>query len=107
MGRRIVNTVAEVRLATGSLLPKLGERELDGVEGTLLDHSVLLMGGSQVNSHSGGSFPTLLAGGRKLGFRHGQHVKWKGGTTPMSNLYLTILQQLGCPVESFTSIRRA
>ena len=28
-------TVAEVRLATGSLLPKLGERELDGVEGTL------------------------------------------------------------------------
>lgn len=76
-------------------------KSIDAVEGTLLDHSVLLMGGSQVNSHSGGSFPTLLAGGRKLGFRHGQHVKWKGGTTPMSNLYLTILQQLGCPVESF------
>ena len=29
-------------------------------EGTLLDHTVLLMGGSQISSHSGGSFPMLL-----------------------------------------------
>ena len=81
------------------LMDKL--KSIDAVDGTLLDHSVLLMGGSQVNSHSGGSFPTLLAGGKKLGFKHGHHVKWDGGKVPMSNLYLTILQQLGCPVESF------
>ena len=43
----------------------------------------------------------LLAGGRKLGFQHGQHVKWAGGTKPASDLYLTILQQMGCPVKSF------
>jgi hypothetical protein len=70
-------------------------------EGTLLDHTVLLLGGSQISSHSGGSFPMLLAGGKKLGFKHGQHVKWKGGSKPASDLYLTILQQLGCPVKSF------
>ena len=69
--------------------------------GTLLDRTVLLMGGSQISSHSGKSFPTLLAGGGKLGFKHGQHVEWKSGTRPMSDLYLTILQQLGCPVGSF------
>jgi len=48
-----------------------------------------------------GSFPMLLAGGRKLGFKHGQHLKWKGGTRPASDLYLTILQQMRCPVKSF------
>ena len=70
-------------------------------DGTLLDHTTLLMGGSQISSHSGSSFPMLLAGGNKLGFKHGQHLKWKGNTKSASDLYLTILQQLRCPVESF------
>ena len=70
-------------------------------DGTLLDNTVLLMGGAQISSHSGKSFPTLLAGGKKLGLRHGQHVRFDGGKRPMSDLYLTILQRLGCPVKSF------
>ncbi len=81
------------------LMDKL--QSIQAHEGTLLDHTVLLLGGSQISSHSGGSFPMLLAGGRQLGFQHGQHLKWKGGTKPASDLYLTILQQLGCPVKSF------
>lgn len=47
------------------LMEKL--RGIEASDGTLLDHTVLLMGGSQISSHSGGSFPMLLAGGRKLG----------------------------------------
>jgi hypothetical protein len=70
-------------------------------EGTLFDHTVLLLGGAQISSHSGKSFPTLLAGGRNLGFRHGQHLRFQQERKPMSDLYLTILQQLGCPVRSF------
>jgi hypothetical protein len=70
-------------------------------DGNLLDHTVILFGGAQISSHSGKSFPTLLAGGRKLGFKHGQHLKWPTDKKPMSDLYLTILQQLGCPVKSF------
>ena len=81
------------------LMDKL--KSIEAHEGTLLDHTVLLLGGSQISSHNGGSFPMLLAGGRKLGFKHGQHIKWKGGTKPASDLYLTILQQMGCPVKSF------
>ncbi|MEQ8790392.1 MAG: DUF1552 domain-containing protein [Pirellulaceae bacterium] len=73
--------------------------------GTLLDHTVLLFGGSQISSHSGGSFPLLLAGGKHLGFKHGQHLKWKGDERSASDLYLTILQQLGCPVTSFKESR--
>jgi len=81
------------------LMDKLNS--IEASDGTLLDHTVLLLGGSQISSHSGSSFPMLLAGGRKLGFKHGQHVKWKGNEKPASDLYLTILQQLGCPVKSF------
>lgn len=81
------------------LMEKL--KNIDAHEGTLLDHTVLLLGGSQISSHSGSSFPMLLAGGRRLGFRHGQHLKWKGDEKPASDLYLTILQQLGCPVTAF------
>jgi len=90
-----------------SCLARLMDR-LNGIEaqeGTLLDHTVLLFGGSQISSHSGSSFPTILAGGKKLGFKHGQHLKWKGDQRPMSDLYLTILQQLGCPVKSFKESR--
>ena len=81
------------------LMEKL--KSIEAHDGSLLDHTVLMLGGSQISSHSGGSFPMLLAGGRKLGFQHGQHVKWAGGTKPASDLYLTILQQMGCPVKSF------
>ena len=81
------------------LMDKL--KSIEAKDGSLLDHTVLLMGGSQISSHSGKSFPMLLAGGKKLGFRHGQHWKWKNDDKPASNLYLTLLQQLGCPVKSF------
>lgn len=90
-------------LMFSACLARLMEK-LQGIQasdGTLLDHTVLLLGGSQISSHSGGSFPMLLAGGRKLGIKHGQHVKWKSNAKSASDLYLTILQQLGCPVKSF------
>lgn len=74
---------------------------IEASEGTLLDHTVLLLGGSQISSHSGSSFPLLLAGGHKLGFKHGQHIKWNRGEKSASDLYLTILQQIRCPVDSF------
>ncbi len=81
------------------LMDKL--KAIETHNGTLLDQTVLLLGGSQISSHSGGSFPMLLAGGKNLGFKHGQHLKWKSGEKPASDLYLTILQQMGCPVTSF------
>ncbi len=74
---------------------------IEASEGTLLDHTVILFGGAQMASHVGTSFPTILAGGKALGFKHGHHTKWPLDKRPMSDLYLTILQQLRCPVDSF------
>ena len=76
-------------------------KEIRASDGTLLDHTAILFGGAQTASHVGSSFPTILAGGKALGFKHGHHVKWPKDKRPMSDLYLTILQQLGCPVNSF------
>lgn len=78
---------------------------IDASEGSLLDHTVLVFGGSQISSHSGSSFPMLLAGGQRLGFRHGRHIRWRRDERSASDLYLTILQQLRCPVESFKESR--
>ena len=76
-------------------------KDIRASDGTLLDHTAILFGGAQTASHVGSSFPTILAGGKAVGFKHGQHVKWSKDKRPMSDLYLTILQQLGCPVNSF------
>jgi hypothetical protein len=97
---KVINSRDEMFCAClARLMDKL--KGIQAKDGTLLDHTVLLFGGAQISSHSGKSFPTILAGGRKLGFKHGQHLKWDQEKKPMSNLYLTILQQLGCPVTSF------
>ena len=85
------------------LMKKLQETKVSN--GTLLDNTSILFGGAQVASHSSSNFPTILAGGKALGFKHGQHLKFSKRSVPMSDLYLTILQQLGCPVKSFKESR--
>jgi hypothetical protein len=40
----------------------------------------------------------LLAGGR---FRHGQHLAFAPGSTPLCNLYVSVLNQLGFEDRSF------
>ena len=61
-------------------------KEVRASDGTLLDHTAILFGGAQTASHVGSSFPTILAGGKALGFKHGQHVKWSKDKRPMSDL---------------------
>ena len=40
----------------------------------------------------------LLAGGR---FQHGQHMAFAPGSTPLCNLYVSVLNQLGFEDKSF------
>ena len=89
----------DITIQLGRLMDKL--KAVDAHEGTLLDHTAILFGGTQVTSHSSDNYPTVLAGGKHLGFKHGKHLKWKRYEKPMSNLFLTILQQLGCPETKF------
>jgi hypothetical protein len=81
------------------LLAKLKATEEQGA--TLLDRTTLLFSSNLGNAanHSTRNLPILLAGG---GFKHGQHLAFDGpDAPPLSNLYVTMLQRLGLPVEKF------
>ena len=74
-------------------------KEADG--SSLLDSTMLLFG-SGIGSgsrHTNDNLPIILAGG---GFRHGQHLD-VAHKQPLCNLYLSMLQQLGCDVDRFNT----
>ncbi len=77
-------------------------READG---NMLDNTMVLFG-SGMNSGKGGghskkNLPILLAGGRKLGLRHGQHLKFQIDSTPLSNVLVSMLQKMGVQQDRF------
>jgi len=70
---------------------------------TLLDRTMVLYGTcmGSANSHSNVNLPVLLAGG---GFRHGQHLAFDAENNyPLSNLYVSMLQRMGLPIEQFST----
>lgn len=69
-------------------------------DGNLLDHTVLLYGTSNSNTHNNNNCPMLVAGGKGIGMNPGQHLK-VNDDTPMSNLLLTLLHRIDVAAESF------
>jgi hypothetical protein len=83
------------------LLRRLHEsREADG--GTLLDRSMIVYtsGLSDGNRHSHDNLPVILAGGAGGRLAVGRHLVL-GGERPMSDLFVTMLDLMGAPVERF------
>jgi len=70
--------------------------------GTLLDNSMILCGSamSDGNSHKPSNLPVLLAGRGGGAVDSGRHLASPDGT-PLCNLYVAMLERMGCPVESF------
>ena len=75
-------------------------RQTPDGNGTLLDHVILLYGGGISNSdrHSHGPLPTLVAGGGGGAIKGGRHLVYPDDT-PLSNLHVTLLNQMGVPAE--------
>jgi hypothetical protein len=99
----------------------------EGVEGeeSMLDRTMVLFGSgmSYGHSHSNSNLPILLAGGRGLGLKHGQHIdynlphvgaykldydEWlglcgrpKNDKARLSNLMLTMLQKMEVKTDRF------
>ncbi len=72
--------------------------------GSLLDRTVVFYGSSNSRTHNNSNYPLVLAGGKDLGFRGGALHKFDA-KTPLSNLFATILHQLGNPAETFADSR--
>ena len=70
--------------------------------GSLLDRCMILFGSgmSDGNAHDPDNLPILLAGGADL-IPAGRHLEFQQGSTPLCNLYLSMLQKLGVAADSF------
>jgi hypothetical protein len=84
----------------GYFLQKL-QATRDG-DGSLLDHSLIVYGGGMGdgNLHEHSNLPTLVAGKLDGQFKTGQHLA-HAENTPMANLFMSILDKVGIPLEKF------
>ncbi len=74
--------------------------EMKEGEGSVLDSTCLFYGSSNSKTHNNTNYPLVLAGGRDMGFRHGQYLKF-GNDVPLSNLFVTIQKRMGAKADSF------
>jgi hypothetical protein len=71
-------------------------------DGTLLDHCMVVYGSgiSDGNAHSHDELPILLAGKAGGTIKTGRHVRYPK-ETPLTNLYLCMLDRIGVPLDAF------
>ncbi|MEW4561810.1 DUF1552 domain-containing protein [Bremerella sp. JC770] len=92
-------------------------------EGNMLDNTLLLLGSASSAFHLSRNYPLVLAGGKSMGFKHGQFLNFAGDSAfrggwikgepepykmrldyedqPLANLYVTMLQRLGVETDTF------
>ena len=71
-------------------------------DGSLLDQVMVVYGSGMSNSnlHNIQKLPILLAGGGAARLRRGRHIQY-ADETPLTNLYMTLLDKLDVPIERF------
>jgi hypothetical protein len=71
-------------------------------DGSLLDHSIFIYGSgiSDGNIHFHLDLPMLVVGGGAGTLQGGRHVRY-ANDTPLSNLYVAVLDKLGVPMHQF------
>jgi len=69
-------------------------------DGNLLDRTLVFYGSSNSNTHQNTNFPLVLAGGRQLGLKHNRYLRFDD-STPLANLFVTMLRALDVPVDRF------
>jgi hypothetical protein len=98
-----IDKVAQIELYQSKMFAYFLDRlrsTPDG-DGSLLDHMVILYGGSlsDGNRHLHNNLPNVLVGGGAGRIKGGRHLRYPE-TTPMMNLHLTVLGMLGVPTEN-------
>jgi hypothetical protein len=68
--------------------------------GPLLDGTALLYGSCCSTTHNARNYPLVLAGGSRLGIRHGVYRRYDD-SVPLANLFVSLLNAAGAPTERF------
>ena len=78
-------------------------RETREGEGSMLDNTVVVWGSAHPHgSHSTKDYPVQVAGGKGLGFKHGHLHNFEGSRKkPLANLFVSMLNAVGAPVDKF------
>lgn len=98
-------TIDQFHIARWGRFLRLLDQTSDG-EGSMLDQTIALFG-SGMNSGAGGdhspnNLPLLLAGGSRLGLKHGQHLAFdEQKHPPLSNVLLSMAQAMGIETDRF------
>jgi hypothetical protein len=81
------------------LVDKLSK--LPEANGSMLDHTLFLYGTgiSDSNTHFHDDLPIALVGGKAAGIKGGRYIRYAKGT-PLTNLHLTIVENMGVHAES-------
>lgn len=76
-------------------------KDIPDGEGTLLDHCAIVYGSgiSDGDRHNHDDLPIILAGGGSGTITSGRHIVYENGT-PLTNLYLSLLERVGVQRES-------
>ena len=96
-------TMDRAPMILATFLPEIETPDSDGQ--SLLESTVVMFGSGMGNasSHSSRNLPIMVAGG---GFRNGNHHRFERqgrDGRPLSDLFVTILQQLGVERERFAT----
>lgn len=75
-------------------------KQYQDMESSVLENTIVLFGSGASTTHNPTNIPTLLAGGTKMGLKHGTY--WRKSNTPMSNVHLSILRSMGIEESAFS-----
>lgn len=76
-------------------------RDTPESDGNLLDRSLIFYGCSTSSTHLSRNYPLVLAGGGKLGLKHGSYHQFDENKFRLSDLYVTMLRALGVEKQTF------
>ncbi|MEO0414635.1 MAG: DUF1552 domain-containing protein, partial [Verrucomicrobiota bacterium] len=68
----------------------------------LYDNCIVSFGTNLRSGHELKNLPALLSGGGAPNIKHGSHIALPEADTPLANFWLTLMQQAGVPVDSFS-----
>ena len=97
-----LGTIEEAQMAAWGQFIRRLQKTQDG-NATLLDRSMVLLTSNLGNAsaHDTKNMPVVFAGG---GFKHGQHLAFdRKNNYPLTNLYVSMLQRLGLPLDKFVT----